>query len=113
MLREPCEKVVHCADAGRTAASAPTMNTPVRSQASPERERTLLLSPKAVSLTAEYHQIRRRSPIDRQLDRFGCRVILLGGFSMSEPEQSFKSHARWQPLFHFFVMPVLLANVVN
>lgn len=26
--------------------------------------------------------------------------------------QSFKSHTRWFPPFHFFVLPVLLANVV-
>jgi hypothetical protein len=31
---------------------------------------------------------------------------------MAEAVQSFKKHARWLPLFHFFVMPVLLANVV-
>jgi uncharacterized protein DUF6526 len=31
---------------------------------------------------------------------------------MAEREQSFKRHARWLPLFHFFVMPVLLVNVV-
>ena len=27
--------------------------------------------------------------------------------------QSFKRHARWLPAFHFFVMPVLLVNLVN
>jgi hypothetical protein len=26
--------------------------------------------------------------------------------------QSFKSHTRWDPVFHFFIMPILLANVV-
>jgi hypothetical protein len=26
--------------------------------------------------------------------------------------QSFKSHSRWDPIFHFFVLPLLLANVV-
>ena len=31
---------------------------------------------------------------------------------MSVREQSFKKHARWRPLFHFFVMPVLLVNLV-
>ncbi len=31
---------------------------------------------------------------------------------MSVPEQSFRKHARWRPLFHFFVMPVLLVNLV-
>jgi hypothetical protein len=31
---------------------------------------------------------------------------------MAEAVQSFKKHARWLPLFHFFVMPVLLGNVV-
>jgi hypothetical protein len=30
---------------------------------------------------------------------------------MAEREQSYKKHARWLPLFHFFVMPVLLVNV--
>ena len=30
---------------------------------------------------------------------------------MADKVQSYKSHARWFPLFHFFVMPVLLANV--
>ena len=28
-------------------------------------------------------------------------------------EQSFKSHARWLPGFHFFAVPVLLANLIN
>lgn len=28
-------------------------------------------------------------------------------------EQSFKSHARWLPGFHFFAVPVLLVNVIN
>ena len=28
-------------------------------------------------------------------------------------EQSFKSHARWLPAFHFFVIPVLLVNFLN
>jgi hypothetical protein len=31
---------------------------------------------------------------------------------MAEREQSYKRHTRWLPLFHFFVMPVLLVNVV-
>ena len=31
---------------------------------------------------------------------------------MAEAVQSFKKHARWLPLFHFFVMPVLLVNVI-
>jgi hypothetical protein len=31
---------------------------------------------------------------------------------MAEREQSYKKHARWLPLFHFFVMPMLLVNVV-
>jgi hypothetical protein len=31
---------------------------------------------------------------------------------MAEREQSYKTHARWLPLFHFFVIPVLLVNVV-
>ena len=26
-------------------------------------------------------------------------------------EQSFKSHAKWVPPFHFFVLPVLLINI--
>jgi hypothetical protein len=26
--------------------------------------------------------------------------------------QSFKSHTRWDPIFHFFIMPLLLANVI-
>jgi len=26
-------------------------------------------------------------------------------------EQSFESHARWLPPFHFFVLPVLLINI--
>ena len=30
---------------------------------------------------------------------------------MAEPVQSYKSHARWVPAFHFFVLPVLLINV--
>src|SRR4051812_34615792 len=31
---------------------------------------------------------------------------------MAEREQSFKAHARWLPAFHFFVIPVLLGNVL-
>lgn len=31
---------------------------------------------------------------------------------MAEAVQSYRKHARWLPLFHFFVMPVLLTNVV-
>src|SRR5471030_292474 len=32
---------------------------------------------------------------------------------MAERAQSFQKHARFLPLFHFFVLPVLLINVVN
>ena len=32
---------------------------------------------------------------------------------MAEATQSFKKHARWLPAFHFFVIPVLLVNLVN
>ena len=32
---------------------------------------------------------------------------------MAERTQSFQKHARWLPPFHFFVLPVLLVNVVN
>src|SRR5258708_1782213 len=32
---------------------------------------------------------------------------------MAEPVQSFKSHARWLPAFHFFTIPVLLVNFLN
>ena len=32
---------------------------------------------------------------------------------MSQTEQNYKSHARWLPPFHFFVLPVLLAYVLN
>ena len=31
---------------------------------------------------------------------------------MAEPEQTYKKHVRWLPLFHFFVMPILLVNVL-
>ena len=31
---------------------------------------------------------------------------------MAELQQSFKKHTRWLPAFHFFVMPVLLANLI-
>ena len=31
---------------------------------------------------------------------------------MAVREQSYKKHARWLPLFHFFVLPMLLVNVV-
>jgi hypothetical protein len=31
---------------------------------------------------------------------------------MAEHEQNYKKHARWLPLFHFFVIPVLLVNLV-
>ena len=30
---------------------------------------------------------------------------------MAAPVQSYNSHARWVPAFHFFVLPVLLINV--
>jgi hypothetical protein len=33
--------------------------------------------------------------------------------SMAEAAQSYKSHARWLPAFHFFAAPVLLLNVIN
>jgi hypothetical protein len=32
---------------------------------------------------------------------------------MADREQTYKTHARFFPLFHFFVAPVLLINVVN
>jgi hypothetical protein len=32
---------------------------------------------------------------------------------MTEREQTYKNHTRLLPAFHFFVLPVLLANVVN
>ncbi len=32
---------------------------------------------------------------------------------MAEPTQSYKKHARFLPPFHFFVMPVLLVNMLN
>jgi len=32
---------------------------------------------------------------------------------MAEQVQSYKKHARWLPAYHFFVMPVLLANALN
>ena len=31
---------------------------------------------------------------------------------MDQPIQSYESHRRWVPAFHFFVLPVLLVNVV-
>lgn len=31
---------------------------------------------------------------------------------MAEPIQSYKSHARWVPAFHFFVLPILLINAI-
>jgi uncharacterized protein DUF6526 len=31
---------------------------------------------------------------------------------MAVLEQSYKTHARWRPWFHFFVIPVLLVNVL-
>ena len=31
---------------------------------------------------------------------------------MSQTEQNYKNHARWLPPFHFFVLPILLANVL-
>jgi hypothetical protein len=31
---------------------------------------------------------------------------------MAEPIQTYKSHARWVPAFHFFVLPVLLINAI-
>jgi len=31
---------------------------------------------------------------------------------MADAVQSYKTHARWLPLFHFFVIPALLVNVV-
>ena len=32
---------------------------------------------------------------------------------MSQTAQTFKNHARFFPMFHFFVAPVLLLNVIN
>lgn len=32
---------------------------------------------------------------------------------MAEREQNYKNHARFLPAFHFFVIPVLLVNVIN
>ena len=32
---------------------------------------------------------------------------------MSKPTQTYKNHIRWFPPFHFFVMPVLLLNLLN
>jgi uncharacterized protein DUF6526 len=32
---------------------------------------------------------------------------------MAEREQSFKRHARFLPAYHFFVIPILLINVLN
>ena len=32
---------------------------------------------------------------------------------MAEAVQSYQKHARWLPGFHFFVIPVLLVNLVN
>jgi hypothetical protein len=32
---------------------------------------------------------------------------------MAEAVQSYQKHARWLPGFHFFVMPVLLVNLLN
>jgi hypothetical protein len=31
---------------------------------------------------------------------------------MAEPVQSYEKHTRWVPAFHFFVLPVLVANVI-
>ena len=31
---------------------------------------------------------------------------------MTEPVQTYQKHARWLPLFHFFVLPMLLVNVL-
>ena len=31
---------------------------------------------------------------------------------MADPVQTYKSHARWVPAFHFFVLPVLLINAI-
>ena len=32
---------------------------------------------------------------------------------MADRDQSFKSHTRWLPAYHFFVIPVLALNVIN
>jgi hypothetical protein len=32
---------------------------------------------------------------------------------VAQTEQNYKNHQRWLPAFHFFVMPVLLANALN
>ena len=32
---------------------------------------------------------------------------------MAKPQQSYANHVRWFPPFHFFVLPVLLGNVLN
>jgi Family of unknown function (DUF6526) len=33
--------------------------------------------------------------------------------TMAEPTQSYKNHTRFLPPFHFFVVPVLLVNLIN
>ena len=32
---------------------------------------------------------------------------------MAQGSQTYKNHVRWLPAFHFFVLPVLIANVFN
>ena len=32
---------------------------------------------------------------------------------MADAVQSYQKHTRWVPPFHFFVIPVLLINVIN
>src|SRR3954454_18708522 len=54
------------------------------------------------------------SPLTRPpIQRPGLAVESLRRISMPDTVQSYQKHARWLPGFHFFVMPVLLVNVLN
>src|SRR4051812_9475109 len=54
------------------------------------------------------------SPLTRPpIQRPGLAVESPRRISMADTVQSYQKHARWLPGFHFFVIPVLLVNVLN
>src|SRR4029078_7927298 len=84
-----------------------TANTQVRSQKNLAVGRcTVLLSVQSRELASEYHTL-LFGHLPRQ------RYTWAPEASMADQTQSYKNHARFLPPYHFFVMPVLLLNVLN
>src|SRR5712671_5933833 len=45
--------------------------------------------------------------------RFGDAHLIFGGDMAERAQQSSDNHARWDPLFHFFVLPVLFITFIT